>query len=334
MWGFTPVWASFLCFVGRWSRLTLLYCVRVLYAISKTAENYKYPAMSALKSDMIRDSVALDVPEYLHLLTGHYVVRGSRYYARRPQGTDDWLLTSTLSGQGRFGPGSDPLIVGARDLVLIRPGTSHDYGVLPDAGRWELLWTHFHPRPHWHEWLAWPEHTPGLMRLTLTDDAAWKEARTCFRRAHQYAADAEPYGQDRAMNSLEGVLLCCQNTLSQSQEALDERIRSILRTINGRLSDDLDIAFLASAVALSPSRFAHLFREQVGISPIQYLDLQRIQRAKQLLERTTGSIAQIAEEVGLDPVYFSLRFKQHVGHSPSAYRNCKTISGTPPGRSK
>jgi AraC family transcriptional regulator of arabinose operon len=83
----------------------------------------------------------------------------------------------------------------------------------------------------------------------------------------------------------------------------------------------MDVASLASSVALSPSRFAHLFRQQVGVSPMQYVDLQRLQRAKQLLERTAKSISEIAFEVGYDPIHFSLRFKQHTGVSPRAYRN-------------
>jgi len=53
---------------------------------------------------------------------------------------------------------------------------------------------------------------------------------------------------------------------------------------------------------------------------MQYIDLQRIERAKQLLERTTTGISHISEQVGLDSVYFSLRFKQHTGFSPRAYR--------------
>ena len=95
-------------------------------------------------------------PDYLHLLTGHYD-RGTEYHTWRRTGTRDWLLVATLAGQGRFGPNTEPLLVQAGDLVLIRPGIAHDYGTAPQAARWELLWGHFHPRPHWLEWLVWPE---------------------------------------------------------------------------------------------------------------------------------------------------------------------------------
>lgn len=276
--------------------------------------------MTTSRSHAVGGFASPDVPLYLHILTGHYLVRGSGYHAKRLRGTKDWLLVVTLSGGGRFGTDAQQLRVQERDCVLIRPDTAHDYGIAQGEGNWELLWGHFHPRPHWYDWLAWPEHAPGLMRLTLGSDLIWKKARACFQRTHLAAIGAEPHAQDLAMNSLENLLLCCHGALLQRQSVMDERIRHVLHWLNGRLAEPLDVASLAAEVALSPSRFAHLFREQVGASPMQYLDQLRIQRAKQLLERTTSSIAQVAYEVGLDAIYFSLRFKQHTGLSPRAYR--------------
>ena len=283
--------------------------------------------MVASRFQVVRGLVSLEVPQYLHILTGHYFVRSPGYYAKRLRGTKDWLLLVTLSGEGRFGTDSQQLLVQERECVLIRPGTGHDYGIAQGEDRWEMFWAHFHPRPHWHDWLAWPEHTPGLMHLTVDNDLLWKEARACFRRTHLAAIGAEPHAQDLAMNGLESLLLCCHGALPQRQSLMDERIQHALHWLNERLGEPLDVASLATAVALSPSRFAHLFREQVGISPMQYLDHLRIQRSKQLLERTTNSIAHIADEVGLDAVYFSLRFKQHTGLSPRAYRVQKMSIG-------
>jgi len=271
--------------------------------------------------DVNQDIVGYDMPHYLHLLTGHYMVQEPRYYARRPRGTNDWLLTATLSGRGRFGTGPGQLVAEPRDLVMIPPRTKHDYGALPGENEWELIWAHFHPRAHWHDWLAWPEHTPGLMRMPIVDDRDWREVKACFRRVHNYATGVgRRYGQDLAMNALERLLLCCQSILASEQPRLDERILTVLQFINTELAQEMDIASMAESVSLSPSRFAHVFRQQVGVSPMHYLDLQRLQRATQLLERTTKSVSQIAFEVGFDPVHFSLRFKQHTGLSPRAYR--------------
>src|SRR5579862_456604 len=106
------------------------------------------------------------VPPYRLLLTGHFR-EGVGYHTRRSHGSNDWLVILTLSGSGRFGYRGGELRAKAGDITLVAPGTPQDYGVARGAPVWELLWAHFHPRAHWHEWLDWPEIAPGLMQLSL-----------------------------------------------------------------------------------------------------------------------------------------------------------------------
>jgi len=77
----------------------------------------------------------------------------------------------------------------------------------------------------------------------------------------------------------------------------------------------------ADHVGLSVSRLAHLFKSETGNTPQRFLEGKRIDRAAQLLLRTTFSVKQIASAVGFDsPFYFSLRFKERTKQSPKAYR--------------
>lgn len=267
---------------------------------------------------MIKDRAALDLPDYLHLLTGHYV-KDAEYRSWRQSGTDDWLLIATISGSGHFGSNTGGMTALPRQMTLIRAGATHDYRTAPGSDQWELLWVHFHPRIHWLEWLVWPEELPGVMPVELTD-GDWTTALKCFRRIHNLAHGIGPHSRDLAMNALEELILYCHSTILQGASRLDTRIDELLLFMNTHLAEQITVQSLAQMAQLSPSRVAHLFQEQVGISPMQYLDLQRIERAKHLLDRTTSSIRHVAEEIGLDPVYFSLRFKQHTGLSPRAYR--------------
>jgi AraC family transcriptional regulator of arabinose operon len=89
----------------------------------------------------------------------------------------------------------------------------------------------------------------------------------------------------------------------------------------GRLAEPITVAELARHADLSPSRFAHLFAEQVGVSAMRYLERQRMRLAEQLLDLTPRTVAEIARTVGYDdPLYFSSRFRAHAGMPPSRYR--------------
>ena len=69
------------------------------------------------------------------------------------------------------------------------------------------------------------------------------------------------------------------------------------------------------------SYFCRLFRENYGVSFLDYLMLYRVSIAKMMLSTETVSISEIAERVGfLDASYFSRCFKKIVGTSPVEYR--------------
>ena len=82
---------------------------------------------------------------------------------------------------------------------------------------------------------------------------------------------------------------------------------------------------LAEAVALSPSRFAHLFTEQFGHSPMRALREARLGHAARLLESTDLSVERVAAASGFaSPFHFSRVFRERYGMPPGAYRGIPT----------
>lgn len=255
------------------------------------------------------------------IISGHFH-QNKGYYAWRPAGTDDWLIVYTISGLGRFGHDGGELIARPGDVVALQPGTLHDYGVEPTRQRWELLWAHVHPRALWHEWLNWPQVTPGLLRLTLRDPEVRQRVRRRFSDANGLCNGPLPHAETFAMNALEEVLLWCDLENPNTQRSpMDARVRLATEYLCRNLREKITLDALADHCRLSTSRLAHLFREQVGYTPQQFLENQRLNRAAQLLDMTGKSIKEIAGEVGFDnPFYFTLRFKRRTGLSPTEYR--------------
>lgn len=262
-------------------------------------------------------------PTFNRLVAGRFD-EGASYRTWRTHGTDDWLLIHTEDGQGRFGlpAGSGELLSQPGDALLIRPGSRHDYGTGP-AGRWVLQFAHFHPRTDWLPLLDWtpvgPGPAPGLGRIRLSG-----EPRRRFEDALGRTLALGRSGLERAelfaLNAFEEALLWA-STQRPGPGALDPRLLAVLELIGSRLAEPLDVARLASAVALSPSRLSHLFREQLGVSVREFVERQRMQAAQQLLQLSARSVSEVATAVGYDdPLYFSTRFKRFSGRSPSSVR--------------
>ena len=171
--------------------------------------------------------------------------------------------------------------------MLLRPGTFHDYGVEPVLQRWELLWTHFLPRAHWHQWLNWPEFAPGAMHVKIDDPAMRRRLVERLKTMHSHATAAHRSRGDFALNALEEVLLLA-DTLNpaSSHSRLDARMQDVVDYICRNLSRKISLGTLAEVSGLSLSRMAHLFREQVGSTPQRFLEQQCLDRAMQLLAYT------------------------------------------------
>ena len=114
---------------------------------------------------------------------------------------------------------------------------------------------------------------------------------------------------------------------------MDRRIALALTRIDDHIAAPLSLNRLAADVHLSPSRFSHLFVQEVGTSPARYLRALRMLRACVLLERTVLSVKEVMLRVGChDPSHFSRDFHRFHGVPPSALREGRDVAPPDPVR--
>jgi YesN/AraC family two-component response regulator len=78
---------------------------------------------------------------------------------------------------------------------------------------------------------------------------------------------------------------------------------------------------LAATVGVSKDYLSHIFHQELGISPWEYLNRYRVKQAKALLLNSNESVMNIAAQVGFNDLsYFNRVFHKHVGCSPRAFR--------------
>lgn len=83
----------------------------------------------------------------------------------------------------------------------------------------------------------------------------------------------------------------------------------------------LSLNDIARKAAMSPRTLIRRFNDELGITPIQWLNRCRVNIAQRLLEETHMNIEQIAEAAGFGSAsVFRKQFRQHVGMSAIAYR--------------
>ena len=153
--------------------------------------------------------------------------------------------------------------------------------------------------------------------VLLVDPARERDCITPFAIA---TVAAKPFAVDRLLRRLDDLL---------KRRGEPELWRDRMSVHVGR-----GLAFLAchywraptldeisSAACVSPSRLAHLFRDETGKSPKNYLARIRVEVAKRALLETDEKLDSVAERLGFcDAPHFSRVFRQYVGLWPGDFR--------------
>ena len=112
---------------------------------------------------------------------------------------------------------------------------------------------------------------------------------------------------------------CIDNKHSAPQKI--ERFDSIINYINANFTTDISASDISRKFGYDESYFCRKFKKATGITVMKYIRTQRLERARQLLQKTEESILHIAISCGfIDAAYFTNCFKDMYGISPTKYR--------------
>ncbi len=111
------------------------------------------------------------------------------------------------------------------------------------------------------------------------------------------------------------------NTYLPKKAKVKPEFYDVLAHINANIGTKLRLRDLAEIAHLSTDRFSHLFKEITGMSPVEYIINERINKACELLTNTSLSTTKIASECGFcTSSYFTQKFSQYMKVTPTEYR--------------
>ena len=118
------------------------------------------------------------------------------------------------------------------------------------------------------------------------------------------------------------------DAVRETPDSPSGQVQEAILFMRENLASKLAVADVASSVHISPSHLSHLFKEETGMSVMDYFTALRIDEAKRLLAMPQLTVAQVSAAVGFqDPAHFSRTFKRTEGISPTAYRQSMISAG-------
>ena len=212
-----------------------------------------------------------------------------------------------LRGEATIDTGLEVLSPSSYDMVVYFPNHEHQETIdLTKAQEVICLWV---------DTGALPAYRNGAFRLR--DQSRVQE--WLFIQLEKEYREKSAFSKKLVTYYLNAIF---QNMLRQliQTESLDPANKA-REYINNHFTRPITVAHLAALFHVSPSYLHRVFREQVGLTPIQYITALRTQEAEYLLSSSSLSCEEIANHCGYEESrYFSRVFKKQTGYSPSLYR--------------
>lgn len=96
--------------------------------------------------------------------------------------------------------------------------------------------------------------------------------------------------------------------------------RKIQQDLHRRYRESVQVSDLAELIRRSPNYTIAMFKEAMGVTPIEYVHQLRVQEASRLLLESTMSVTEISDYLGFyDTSHFYRIFKKMMKESPSSY---------------
>ncbi len=235
-------------------------------------------------------------------------------------------------------------------FIVIRPWQLHSIGE-PVVGPSRLLWLILDAglrRPNeswsWPEWMVFSDEEATTLGkiLTQNNQPVWdgnSELGNAFEAIASILSSRTPEtGETRLKVALNTVMLALIDRMLEQVPALDPNLSTaqntvsiFLRRLPARSEEDWTLELMAEECGLSRTRFADYCKLLTNMSPLQFLQHLRLERASVMLrDAKRPSITDIAMACGFNSSqYFSYAFRKRYGCTPRALAAQQSDSGSP-----
>lgn len=231
----------------------------------------------------------------------------SQVLVHRPLGIQDYQLLYTVSGKGAAFVQGETYELKKGSILFSPPNTAHEYHRL--TSEWETLFITF--------------NGCGIPGFFDPEAAVWNadfDFEGWWKLLHAYRQDPKR-ARDLSI-SLYAMLLELKDAIRQPLSPALKK-QHVLAQAMHYLAEEKEpqLSTLASMLHMSEAHLCRLFKEYTGYRPFEYMNLIRLQKARELLQSSSLSVGEVARACGYEShSYFTMLFKRHTGMTPTEYR--------------
>lgn len=273
---------------------------------------------------IIRDSWAEDFTQSMYCRQNYMYVQcmGSfntnmSYRMLGRKNLESYLIISVLDGSGMLEYQGIRTELSKGSIAIIDCRKEHSYYCNCENG-WNFRWLHFSGNsiPGYMEELS-------QVNLPVVSDKLSKDLEELMELAETRQADGA-----YELKCSNALIRFCMDLLyevrigsGEVEKKLLPVVKDATRLLAERFAEKISLEDICKELNISKFYFSRVFKEQIGVSPYEYLINLRLGYAKTLLRSTSHDMLEIAGKAGFeDCSYFISVFRKREGITPLKYR--------------
>lgn len=281
--------------------------------IIKTDSEYIY-----IPADCKERFLTPPIPSIQYLATQSILMAGISDlidgYRLDRQGVSHHLMLYTLGGEGLLKVGDGETKKLQAGDIFIAPNRS-SYSYWTDT-TWNIAWLHLGIGSKWDNLIGSEAHVRK---------ASWAEEMQRVMGGYIEESDRRRIDSGSALHSyVDLIVLYIQRELAGEDPLLADvrrKLEGLWNAVQHNLKYAWGIESMARLSGMSRSCFHRMVVELTGSTPMQVVNMMRMERAAEMLLYTSYTAAMVADEVGYENQFsFSKAFKRYSGLSPKQFR--------------
>lgn len=236
---------------------------------------------------------------------------------------DEGVLEARVAGE--------TVIAKAGDVVVVNPACTHEATVIEDASyrvvMFELISQFSQDKTASR--LLRPFVNCAAMFLPLVRDEQIVQIVDHIFAATQEKRAGYPLMQVGLVYELLSVLFENYQDSGYVRPMAEGRLRQVIEYIADHYCEDISSSDISEKFGYDESYFCRLFKSVIGVRPMEYIRILRLEKARRIMAHEKTSISKVAIDCGFSDVnYFTRCFRRHYGITAGEYRkkNNKIIS--------
>ena len=239
---------------------------------------------------------------------------------------DSFFISLTIDGEATYIHNNNSYLLKKNDLIFTNCFEKNTYSVAKNKS-WDMIWMHFNginAQGYYNQYKLLNKDV-----INCAENFSCLEILQNLLDINEYPTNYSELLSSKFITDLMTEILIFSGAIQSLDTNAPSYIKHAINDIENHLKEPFTLDYFANTYHVSKFYFLKNFKKFTGYTPIEYVQITRINHAKKLLMYSNFNVTTISYECGFQNIsHFISVFKNLTGITPLQFRKNNNIFQT------